>query len=193
MYKDFNMIKKEFTYDDRKIFTYKDAFCRRETLAIYDEIVNAPFTRTNIDTYLVNNLDRDAKWWSTIDPKSELSSLINPKYMKVIDELDWSRVAVTGQYINYGTSNTVDFIHSDVTLNQKNAFTILHYVNHKWDINWHGYTLWYDDLCEDVIHGEAPEPGKIVVFDSSIQHSSLAPSTVAEHPRFTIATKLFLR
>ena len=187
------MNKKEVIYDNKKITTYKKLFCRRETLAIYDEVVNAPFTRTNIDLYLINNKDRDAKWWSVIDPKSQLSQSINPKYVEMIDCLDWNNVAVTGQYINFGTSNTVDFLHADTIENNKKSYTILHYVNHTWDINWHGYTLFYDDHCEEIVHGEVPEPGKVVVFDSSIQHSSLAPSTIAEYPRFTIATKLFLR
>lgn len=184
--------KKIKNYEQRKIVTYNKAFNRRENLAIYNEIVNCSFTRTNIDIYLVNNLDRDAKWWSVINPQSELSKLINSKYMEVIDELDWNRIRITEQYINYGTSNTVDFIHSDVTTDEKNAYTILHYANHTWDINWHGYTMFYDDHCQEIVHGEAPDPGKIVVFDSSIPHSSLAPSTIAEYPRFTIASKIFL-
>lgn len=187
------MDKKAFDFNGRKIYTHKQAFDRRENLAIYDLVVNAQFTRTNIDLYLINNKDRDAKWWSVIDPQSELSSIINPKYMEIIDDIDWNKVAITGQYINYGTSNTVDFIHADVIENKKSAYTLLHYVNHTWDINWHGYTLFYDDNCEDVIHGEAPDPGKLVLFDSSIQHSSTAPSVIAEYPRFTIATKIFLR
>ena len=185
--------KKEISYGDKKIFVYEGVFNQRENFGIYDLIVNAPFTRTNIDVYLLNNLDRDAKWWSTIDPKSELSSLINPKYISEIDALDWDRVAVKGQYINYSTSNTVDFLHSDVSENDNNAYTILHYANHTWNVNWHGETMFYTDDCQDTIYSQIIKPGTVVVFDSRIQHCAVPCTITAEHPRFTIATKLFLK
>lgn len=187
------MNKKVFTHNNKKIVSYKNAFNYRENLALYDQIVNTPFTRTNIDIYLLNNKDSDSKWWSVVEPTSELSRLINPKYMNIIDELDWDRVKITGQYINFGTSNTVDLIHADVQEEGKNAYTILHYATHTWDPNWHGNTLFYCDDRESIIHGETFEPGKIVVFDSSITHSATPPSIKAEYARYTIATKLFLQ
>lgn len=180
-------------YQDKKIYIYENVFNRRENIGIYDLIVNAQFTRTNIDLYLLNNLDRDAKWWSTIDPKSKISSLINPKYIAGVDQLDWNRVAVTGQYINYSTSNTVDFIHADVSDDQNNAYTLLHYANHTWNTNWHGETLFYSDNCEEVIYSQQVKPGTLVLFDSRIQHCAVPCTITAEHPRFTIATKLFLK
>ena len=185
--------KKIIKYQDKKIKSYEGVFNRRENLGIYNLLVNAPFTRTNIDLYLLNNLDRDAKWWSTVPPDGKISSIINPKYISNIDELDWNRVAVTGQYINYNTSNSVDQIHSDVDGDSTNAYTILHYANHTWDINWHGETLFYNDDCSEVIYSQIIKPGTVIVFDSRIQHSAIPCSIAAEHPRFTIATKLFLK
>jgi Rps23 Pro-64 3,4-dihydroxylase Tpa1-like proline 4-hydroxylase len=187
------MIKKIIDYQGKKIISYEGVFNRRENLGIYDLIVNASFSRTNIDVYLLNNLDRDAKWWSTIDPNSQLSSLINPTYMSTIDELDWSRVAVTGQYINYSTASTVDFLHADISENKDNCYTIIHYANHTWNANWHGETIFYSDDCQQVVHTQMIKPGTVLLFDSRIQHSAVPCTISAEHPRFTIATKLFLR
>lgn len=184
---------KVIDYEGKKIYVYENAFNRRENLGIYDLIVNANFTRTNIDIYLLNNLDRDAKWWSTISPDSKLSSLINPTYMETISDLDWNKVAIKGQYINYSTSNTVDFLHADVSENDNNAYTILHYCNHTWNVNWHGETMFYSDDCQEVIYSQIIKPGTVLLFDSRIQHSAVACTVTAEHPRFTIATKLFLR
>jgi hypothetical protein len=188
------MITKTVDYQGKKIFIYENAFDQRENFKLYDIIINSQFTRTNIDVYFLNNLDRDAKWWHLIDPKSELSTLINPKYMSRIDKINWDNVAITSQYINYGTSNTVDVLHADdVTDSANQSYTILHYANHRWNINWHGETIFYSDDCQEVIHSQIIKPGTLVIFDSRIQHSAVPCTIAAEHPRFTIATKLFLR
>ena len=184
---------KTINYQDKKIYVYENVFNRRENLGLYNLIVNSQFTRTNIDVYLLNNLDRDAKWWSTVDPKGEISATINPKYIESVNVLDWNKVAITGQYINYSTSNTVDSIHADISEDHSNHYTLLHYANHTWDVNWHGETLFYSDNCQDVIYSQIIKPGTIVLFDSRIQHCAVPCTIAAEHPRFTIATKLFLR
>ncbi len=183
---------KTVDYNGKKIFVYENVFDRRENLGLYNLIVNAPFTRTNIDVYLLNNKDFDSKWWSVISPDSKISSTINPKYMETLDALDWNKVAVTGQYINYSSSNSVDNIHADV-FDEQNSYTILHYANHTWDVNWHGETIFYSDNCDEVIYTQIIKPGAVVVFDSRIQHSAVPCSSASASPRFTIATKLFLR
>lgn len=185
--------KKEIDHNGKKIFVYDNIFVRRENFGIYNLIVNASFTRTNIDLYLLNNLDRDAKWWSIVDPKGELSSVINPKYMSEIDAIEWNKAAITNQYINHSTSNTVDQIHSDVSDDANNAFTILHYANHTWDPNWHGETVFYSDDCQETVYTQIVKPGTVIIFDSRIQHSAVPCTITAEYPRYTIATKLFLK
>ena len=184
---------KTVEYQDKKIYIYDTVFNRRENLGLYNLIVNSQFTRTNIDVYLLNNLDRDAKWWSTVDPKGEISATINPKYIDLVNVIDWNKVAVTGQYINYSTSNTVDSIHADISEDRSNHYTLLHYANHTWNANWHGETLFYNDNCQDVIHSQMIKPGSLILFDSRIQHCAVPCTIAAEYPRFTIATKLFLR
>ena len=95
--------------------------------------------------------------------------------------------------MNYNTSNSVDMIHTDRSSNEEGYFTILHYANHTWDVNWHGLTTWYSDDLKEIVYAFVPDPGSVVVFDSRLQHSSTAPSTIAGHPRFTIATKVHHR
>lgn len=179
-------------YNGKKIFVYEGVFDRRENLGIYNLIVNAPFTRTNIDIYLLNNKDIDTKWWSVISPDSKISSIINPRYIETIDIFDWNKVAITGQYINYSSFNSVDNLHADA-FDEKNAYTILHYTNHTWNVNWHGETMFYGDNCDEVIYSQIIKPGTVVIFDSKIQHSAVPCSSASDTPRFTIATKLFLK
>lgn len=187
------MSNKIVNYNNKKIFVYNAVFDHRENINIYNNIINCSFTRTNIDIYLYNNLDRDAKWWGIIDPKSDLSGIINPKYIDTLHDLDWGRVAITHQYINYSTSNTVDIMHTDVPHNDNTSYTILHYANHTWDPNWHGETMFYSDDCSEVIYSQIIKPGTVVLFDSRIQHCAVPCTISALYPRFTIATKLFLK
>ena len=182
--------KKVIEHDDKKIIVYENVFNRRECLDIYNQIVNANFVRTNIDCFLLNNVDRDVKWMSPVEPNTYIHRTINEKYFNTIKEIDWNKVKYDGQYINYNTYNSVDMLHTDRSSNDEGYFTILHYANHTWDVNWHGLTTWYTDDCSEIIYAAVPKPGNIIVFDSRIQHSSTAPSPLAEHPRYTIATKL---
>tara|TARA_B110000503_G_C7167937_1_gene422798 strand:- start:3091 stop:3660 length:570 start_codon:yes stop_codon:yes gene_type:complete len=186
-------LKKTIEYEGKKIVVYEEAFNRRQNIDVYHNVVNSEFVRSNIDLYLMNNKDRDVKWKSVIKPDSELSHSVNPMYSSIINEIDWSKAQCHEQYINYGGPNTADVIHADTSSNETNAWTIIHYANHTWDVNWHGSTQFYTDNCTDIIYSAMIKPGSLVVFDPRIQHSSTAPSILAEYARYTIVTKIILK
>lgn len=184
--------KKFFSYNHKKIVVYPQIFTPGENLMLYDLIVNCNFQRTNIDISLHNNIDRDVKWWSVIDPRSEISQIINPKYISSINDFLWKEVSIASQYINYANNSTVDLIHADEYSNaDRNTYTILHFANHIWNSDWHGHLLFFDDTNTSIIYGIIPSPGTIVVFDSRINHSATPCNIKAEFPRYTIATKIF--
>lgn len=186
--------KKIFTYNHKKIVVYTQIFTPGENLLLYDLIVNSNFQRTNIDVSLYNNIDRDVKWWSIINPNSEISKIINSKYIDIIKEFDWQKVSITNQYINYSNNNTVDCIHADLYNNSViNNYTILHFANHTWNQNWHGHLLFFSEDNNDIVFGVIPTPGTVVVFDSRLNHSATPCNVKAEFPRYTIATKLFIQ
>jgi|LauGreSBDMM110SN_4_FD.fasta_scaffold112727_2 hypothetical protein len=182
--------KKTIEFEGKKIVVYENVFNRRQNIEIYHNVVNSEFVRSNIDVYLLNNKDRDVKWKSVIDSNSALSHTINPRYASVISEINWGKAECRDQYINYGGPTTVDVIHSDTAAEEKNVWSIIHYANHTWDVNWHGGTNFYNDDCSDIIYSAIIKPGSLIVFDPTIQHSSTAPSMLAEYARYTVVTKI---
>lgn len=187
--------KKEFiTPSEKKIFVYDGIFTNQECLDIYLAISGLPFFRTNIDLIVTGNQDVDVKFISNIGPNDILGNLFYNRYSKHIDELDFKYVKIMSQYVNYSVLGTVDRLHGDSSsLHADPTFTIIQYGNFKWDKDWHGQTIFFDDNYEEIIFSTMVKPGRVVVFDSTIPHSATPPSKLAEHPRFTIASKLVIQ
>lgn len=57
-------------------------------------------------------------------------------------------------------------IHTD----GRDGFTMLYYVNLKWELGWNGHTLFMDDNVEEPEHLVLYKPGRLVAFDASIPH-----------------------
>lgn len=76
------------------------------------------------------------------------------------------------------------FYHTDTSLTDKKSLTLLYYLNHRWDKNWGGETLFENDNgeCEVAINYN---PGRIVLFDSTLSHRPAAISVTADEFRFT--------
>lgn len=183
--------KKTFKIDDKSISVYDGVFSFQENLEIYEFICQQPFIRSNVDNNFHNNKDIDIKWSCLLKEPNIISNLIDRAYND-LDELKDQKIKIFRQYINFSTCETVDQIHVDSQVGSINSYTILHYVNFKWDKNWHGETVFYNSAADEIEVSTMIKPGRIVVFDSNIVHSARPPSRIAEYGRYTIATKLLI-
>ena len=77
----------------------------------------------------------------------------------------------------------------DETLNRK---TLLYYLNSRWDRNWGGETLFANNNGECEIAVEY-KPGRVVVFDGSIEHKPSAISMKADEFRFIFVIQFINR
>lgn len=177
----------------RKIVIYDDVFSMQENIDINNTVVHSAFKRCNVDIGGYNLKDTDVKWRSDILPEHLLTRLTLPRYASHIGSDVWKNLQVINQYINYATPITADLIHTDSCSSQDNAYTILHYANFKWESQWHGETIFYDDNFSEALYAVTIKPGRVVMFNSNIPHSATSPSTIAEYPRYTIVTKTFLK
>jgi Rps23 Pro-64 3,4-dihydroxylase Tpa1-like proline 4-hydroxylase len=75
------------------------------------------------------------------------------------------------------------YFHTDNPDEYSNSLTLLYYVNSKWDRNWGGETLFAnnDGECEIAVEYK---PGRIVIFDSTIEHKPSPISMEASEFRF---------
>ena len=184
-------MKKEFIFENKKIYMYDNVFSSQENYDLYAIISQLSFTRTNSDLAF-NVSETKRKWVCNLGPHDVLFQFTLDKYSKTVDYIDWKTVKDIKQYINYSTPETVDLLHSDCNIFQENSYTILQYANYKWYPSWHGETIFYDQDSYDAIFTSVVKPGRTIIFDAAIVHSATAPSTLAEFPRFTIATKIIV-
>lgn len=186
--------KKVFeTPSNKKIIVYDNMFSTQECLDIYLLIGGLPYFRTNIDLPVAGTRDIDTKFVSNIGINDRLGKVLFEKYTENIDEIPINDARIMNQYVNYSTHGTVDRLHGDCSsFHIDPTYTILQYANFRWETDWHGQTVFYDDNHEDIIFSSTIKPGRVVLFDSIIPHSATAPSKLSEFPRFTIATKLVI-
>lgn len=92
-------------------------------------------------------------------------------------------------YINLNTFSDVNKTHVDSYFKDSGK-TILIYPNKKWENDWGGETVFYNDEGTDIVFTSIYRPGRVVVFDSTIPHCAKPQSIFADTYRFTIAVKL---
>lgn len=181
--------RKIFNIEDRHVAVYDNVFSYQENLEIYQFICQLPYIRSNLDNTFDNNKDINIKWSSLLKEPSQITTLLETRYFD-LEEFKNKRPQVFRQYVNFSTTETVDMIHVDSSSDTTNAYTILHYGNFTWDKNWHGETVFYNSMADEILLSTLPKPGRVVVFDSNIPHCARPPSRLAEYARYTIATKL---
>lgn len=81
-------------------------------------------------------------------------------------------------WLLFSDLSTKIYYHTDVNLETKNAFSMLYYVNLEWKDYWGGETIFADE------NGEAEvcvtyKPGRVVLFDSTINHKAACISSDA--------------
>lgn len=81
------------------------------------------------------------------------------------------------------TPFSVYYYHTDSCTSGMSGKTLLYYVNDRWDRNWGGETLFSDETGESE-YAVQYKPGRIVIFDNSIEHRPASISMEADEFRF---------
>ena len=108
---------------------------------------------------------------------------------KLADELfPGERFEVERVYVNNAVHTDVYFPHRDCDAHLKNV-TVLYYGNLRWDPDWGGETIFYDD-AGDADVAVSPRPNRVVVSRGAIPHKGGVPSGAFGGSRYSIAYKL---
>ena len=91
-------------------------------------------------------------------------------------------------YCNMASYGDMLMTHCDSKRDGPLVVTALWFVCGRWDQEWGGETLFFDDQG-DAVFVASPRPGRVVVFDGSITHVGRAPNRICFEPRFTLALK----
>ena len=83
-------------------------------------------------------------------------------------------------YVYCSDHTTQHFYHTDPC-----NHTLMYYPNLEWDTSYGGETMFASDQLTDIVYTSAYVPGRLIIFDSKIQHKMSAPSSSCPFHRFS--------
>jgi Rps23 Pro-64 3,4-dihydroxylase Tpa1-like proline 4-hydroxylase len=91
-------------------------------------------------------------------------------------------------YTNYSSYGDTLLTHVDALPNAR-ELTALWFICERWDTDWGGETLFYNDAGDAEI-AVSPRPGRLLLFDGAIRHAGKPPNRNCNVARYTFAIKL---
>jgi len=167
-------------------------------IKIYDDLV-APSYREQIYGYVQDSFfkigNQDGSVIETSPHQymySEYSGedLINSKFFEAVQGTEVGELLNTHKIarvlVNLSVPSDSNFLHT-----HHDCTVVLYYVNTRWDADWAGETVFYNDSKTEVTQAVNIKPGRVVVFDGNMHHSVRPQSHIAPHYRFTLAISLW--
>lgn len=160
----------------REIYTY---FCKH---------VKWEFGRTN-DTFL------SEKWTYDLNFKTDIEKLLQSNQEFILKKTGLSHIlkisrvyASANQFGHYGE------LHVDENVTEYNEkFTLMYYLNPKWDISWAGETCFLNEQRDEIENAIIPKPARAVLFDAFIKHGSRPLNKVFVGARMVLTFKYELK
>lgn len=90
-------------------------------------------------------------------------------------------------YTNFAAFGDTLLTHVDALPNAR-ELTALWFVAERWDPEWGGETLFYDDAGDAQV-AVSPKPGRLLLFDGAIRHAGKPPNRNCNVARYTFAIK----
>lgn len=91
-------------------------------------------------------------------------------------------------YTNFASYGDTLLTHVDALPNAR-ELTALWFLCDRWDTEWGGETLFYEDDGDASI-AVSPRPARLVLFDGAVRHAGKAPNRNCPIGRYTFAVKL---
>ena len=172
----------------REVFVYDDLVEASEVSRYFAGMNQASFTHTEsarpdarehrhwvCETPLAN-LPRIAMWTAT----EAVVAAVRPG----------ERYLPYRAYTNFASFGDLLLTHTDAQPGVR-ELTALWFVCDRWDTEWGGETLFFDDAGDAEI-AVSPKPGRLMLFDGAIRHAGKPPNINCPVARFTFAIKLRL-
>jgi hypothetical protein len=174
-------LTKELTVEgDKKIYVFDDVFELAWRRYAYQYVMRSQYTIGWGDTeesseaqhvYLHSCLSVDE-----LKELGLLKAMREPKLRELLAGAEFSKAT-----INLSIPTDTYFAHPHKNL------TLLYYSNIRWQEEWAGETLFYDESVSEIVFASMYKPGRVILFDGSIPHALRPQSRVAPHHRTTVA------
>jgi len=170
----------------RDVFVFDGLVTVEESARYFAAISQASFTRTESARAHLNEF----RHWVCEMPLENLprTSLWQATERAVLQMRPGERFLPYRVYTNYAAFGDVLLTHDDAPEGEREV-TALWYLCERWDTEWGGETLFFDDNGDAEI-AVSPRPARLLLFDGAIRHVGKPPNRNCPVARYTFAIKL---
>lgn len=176
---------KQIIVDSNKsIKVYDDVLDLVQRQYLYTFVTKSMFTIGWADGAILEN--QQNKFLHSVYSNEDLNNFKLLNYLQGTElgkELE--QYKVDQAIVNLSMPSDYNFVHAHMQ-----DKVLLYYVNLEWQDGWHGETLFFDEVCKDVVFASSYTPGRFILFDASIPHTIRPQSIIASKYRFTFALTL---
>ena len=165
------------------ITIYDDVFSMREQQDIMYFCTNAPFAIHGWRDIMVSE-ENYIHSQITLD-QLRISPFI---YSKNIEQIMIEQSYVLNNY-SLGVVNVDTVIDTHWAHTHTNSNVLLYYAGLKWEQDWGGETLFYDQEGKEILFGSRYTPNRVIAFDGEIPHTIKQQNRTAA--KFRISLSLF--
>ncbi len=176
---------REAQVSGRDVFVFDDLVPVDECARYFAALSRASFTRSESA-----RPDTEFRHWVCEMPLENLAriSLWPPTERAVAQVRAGERFLPYRVYTNFASYGDTLLTHVDAVADAR-ELTALWFICDRWDTEWGGETLFFDD-SGDALIAVSPRPGRLLLFDGAIRHAGKPPNRSCNIPRFTFAIKL---
>jgi hypothetical protein len=167
------------TSNDKNITVYDDYFTQFEKQNYLYFLTQSLYRITGSDSFSDEKQYQIFSSYSTND-LSQMGLLNSPGFAKISQNHNFDKMKLMQIRVNLGTPFEKNKVHCD-----ENGVTFLYYANLEWKLDYNGHTLFMNDDLTDAEYTCLFKPGRVVVFDGTIPHMIMPPTTNAYGHRFT--------
>jgi Rps23 Pro-64 3,4-dihydroxylase Tpa1-like proline 4-hydroxylase len=166
-------------------FVYDDKLTRAQLNHLHRYCIQSKYKFIHTSDPLFPS--RDLRFTSHLSPEELEDTYILPSIQEISNDLDQT-LYLYNFYINHYPQMSYSNRHTDSSFS--GCLTILIFCNKYWDETWGGELKIYRENSS--VHQVIDFiPGRILVFDSQIEHKVMPLTPFAQSDRFTLAIKAF--
>ncbi|HEU4591018.1 MAG TPA: 2OG-Fe(II) oxygenase [Steroidobacteraceae bacterium] len=169
----------------RDVFVFDQLVTVEESARYHSAITQASFTRTESA-----RADSEFRHWVCEMPLENLprTTLWQATERAIVAVRPAQRFLPYRVYTNFASFGDALLTHIDAA-GTAPELTALWFLCEKWDCEWGGETLFYDESGDAQI-AVSPRPARLVLFDGAIRHAGKPPNRNCPVARYTFAIKL---
>lgn len=166
--------------EGKLIGIYDDVFSYQETVDMFRFIRNSLYRTTGVDDSIYTSSGNQIYSNYTTGDLDSFGIRNTNGYKVLSNKHNFNQRVLEQIRVNFSYPTEQNKPHTD-----SQGVTFLYYANIEWNLNWGGHTLFLNDSLDDAVCVSLYRPNRVVVFDGSIPHMIMSPTSMAQTHRYS--------